>query len=275
MTFEKTTWNEGAAPGISAAELNRIEDGIWNAAPVGCVQMYAGSSEPDGWLFCDGREVSRTTYAELFAVIGTTYGAGNGSTTFNLPDLRQRFPLGKASSGTGNVLGSTGGALTQTLTTSHLPSHSHGSGSLSTSSNGSHSHGRGTLSTSSSGGHSHSNGSLTASSNGSHVHSISVRSAPLTAIEHGHPKFDRVAGASGSPGDDVNPSTVIQSGGAHTHNVTGSTSSVSSHTHSVNGSTASVSSHSHSVSGSTSSAGSGNSFSKMPPYLVLNYIIKI
>src|SRR5690554_6863461 len=126
MTFEKTTWNEGAAPGISAAELNRIEDGIWNAAPVGCVQMYAGSSEPDGWLFCDGREVSRTTYAELFAVIGTTYGAGNGSTTFNLPDSRRQFPRGRAASGSGNVLGSTRRALTPTWPTAHLPPHSRG-----------------------------------------------------------------------------------------------------------------------------------------------------
>lgn len=54
---------------------------------VGTVKAFAGSTPPDGWLFCDGAQISRTTYAALFAVIGTTYGAGDGSTTFNLPVL--------------------------------------------------------------------------------------------------------------------------------------------------------------------------------------------
>ena len=52
---------------------------------VGTVQAFAGTTPPDGWLFCDGAAISRTTYADLFAAIGTTYGAGDGSTTFNLP----------------------------------------------------------------------------------------------------------------------------------------------------------------------------------------------
>lgn len=55
---------------------------------VGTIQAFGGAIAPDGWLFCDGAETSRTTYADLFAVIGTTYGAGDGSTTFNLPNLR-------------------------------------------------------------------------------------------------------------------------------------------------------------------------------------------
>ena len=60
----------------------------------GCVQAYAGSDTPTGWLLCDGSAISRTTYAALFAVIGTTYGAGDGSTTFNLPDMQSRFVYG-------------------------------------------------------------------------------------------------------------------------------------------------------------------------------------
>ena len=60
---------------------------------------------------CNGAAVSRTTYSALFAGIGTTYGPGDGSTTFNVPDLRQRFPMGKANSGTGSTLGGTGGAI--------------------------------------------------------------------------------------------------------------------------------------------------------------------
>lgn len=62
--------------------------------PVGMVAPYAGSTAPDYWLLCDGSAVSRTTYANLFAVIGSTFGAGDGSTTFNLPDLRGRTPIG-------------------------------------------------------------------------------------------------------------------------------------------------------------------------------------
>lgn len=56
------------------------------SAPTGAVMAFAGSSAPEGWLVCDGSAVSRTTYADLFAVIGTTYGSGDGSTTFNLPN---------------------------------------------------------------------------------------------------------------------------------------------------------------------------------------------
>lgn len=67
---------------------------IANFEPLGSVKMYAGSTAPEKWLFCRGQAVSRTTYAKLFAVIGTTYGAGDGSTTFNLPDLRDRMPIG-------------------------------------------------------------------------------------------------------------------------------------------------------------------------------------
>ena len=79
--------------------------------PSGVITPYAGSSAPIGYLMADGADVSRTTYANLFTVIGTTYGSGDGSTTFNLPDLRQKFPLGKAASGTGNTLGATGGSI--------------------------------------------------------------------------------------------------------------------------------------------------------------------
>ena len=75
-----------------------------------------------GWLLCDGSAVSRTTYSTLFAAIGTTFGSGNGSTTFNLPDLRGRFALGVSS---GHALATKGGAETVTLTVDQIPSHSH------------------------------------------------------------------------------------------------------------------------------------------------------
>jgi microcystin-dependent protein len=66
--------------------------------PTGSITMYGSSTPPTGFLNCDGSAVSRTTYANLFAVTSTTYGAGDGSTTFNLPDLKARFPLGYAAS---------------------------------------------------------------------------------------------------------------------------------------------------------------------------------
>ena len=77
--------------------------------PVGAVQSYAGATAPAGWLICHGQAVSRTTYAALFAVIGTAFGVGDGSTTFNTPDLRGEFIRGlDAGRGidSGRVLGS-------------------------------------------------------------------------------------------------------------------------------------------------------------------------
>lgn len=73
--------------------------------PVGVVQAFAGATTPQGWLLCDGSAISRTDYAELYAVIGDTYGAGNGSTTFNLPNLVDKFVEGSATAGTEKTAG--------------------------------------------------------------------------------------------------------------------------------------------------------------------------
>lgn len=90
--------------------------------PAGIIMPFAGTVAPEGYLFCDGSAVSRTTYATLYAVIGDTFGSGDGSTTFNLPDLGGRVPLGVSST---HLLGSTGGSETVTLTESELPAHVH------------------------------------------------------------------------------------------------------------------------------------------------------
>jgi microcystin-dependent protein len=83
---------------------------------------FAGTTAPQGWMLCDGSAVSRTTYAALFAVIGTTYGEGDGETTFNIPNLAGRVVIGSSQS---HALGTTGGSETVTLTADQLPAHTH------------------------------------------------------------------------------------------------------------------------------------------------------
>lgn len=74
-----------------------VNDHLSAAIPVGAVMYFAQGSVPEGWLFCNGSSVSRTTYAALYAAIGTKYGSGNGSSTFNLPNLRSIFVQGASS----------------------------------------------------------------------------------------------------------------------------------------------------------------------------------
>lgn len=98
------------------------------SVPTGGIMPYAGSTAPSQFLLCQGQAISRTTYADLFAVIGTTYGSGDGSTTFNVPDLRSRVPVGfdnPAAWADFRPMGKTGGARTHALSTAELPVHAH------------------------------------------------------------------------------------------------------------------------------------------------------
>lgn len=88
------------------------------AFPAGAMLEWPVASPPTGWILCDGGELNRTTFRRLFSVIGTTYGVGNGTTTFNVPDRRGRFPVGyKAGDADFGTLGGTGGAKTDDATT--------------------------------------------------------------------------------------------------------------------------------------------------------------
>ncbi|MCY0148320.1 tail fiber protein [Hoeflea sp. G2-23] len=122
--------------------------------PAGSILAYAGASAPSGWLLCYGQAVSRTTYADLFTALSTTYGVGDGSTTFNLPDLRGRSLSGKDNMGgsaasrlttggsgvDGATLGAVGGSETHTLTTAQLASHTHSFTGDATGAGGAHTH---------------------------------------------------------------------------------------------------------------------------------------
>jgi microcystin-dependent protein len=95
--------------------------------PTGSVQMFAGASAPTNWLLCNGAAISRSTYAILYALIGTTYGTGDGSTTFNVPDMRGRMPIGVGTGAglTARTLGQTSGVESITIASSNLPIHTH------------------------------------------------------------------------------------------------------------------------------------------------------
>lgn len=124
-TFTLKFWNGSAWQGAVSA-------------PSGTINTFAGTTTPSGWLLCYGQAISRATYADLYAAIGTTYGTGDGSTTFNIPDLRGRVPAGLDNMGgsaasrltstvlsASNTLGATGGTQTHTMSTSEMPSHTH------------------------------------------------------------------------------------------------------------------------------------------------------
>lgn len=102
------------------------QQGLPGGETVGVVKQFAGVTAPNGYFLCDGSPVSRTTYANLFSVIGTIYGIGDGSTTFNIPDLRTRVAVGyKSGDANFGTLGNTGGEVTHILTVPEMPSHAH------------------------------------------------------------------------------------------------------------------------------------------------------
>lgn len=273
-----------------------------DGAPAGTVSMWSGTaaSVPSGYLLCDGSAINRVANTDLFNAIGTTHGSGDGSTTFNVPDLRNRFVVGE---GTSFALAATGGSADATLVShSHtVDSHSHSDGTLSVDS---HSHSDGTLSVDS---HSHNDGSLSV---GGHSHNFNGNISGNTNTDthyHIFPGDDQLTFANGlanwsnrSAGPysyDANSST---SGGgqmwttsdhSHSHNVSGNCSgNTGNSSASISGNTGSESpgisgntgSSSPGVSGSTGaespgtdSQGSSATNANLPPYYSLCYIIKV
>lgn len=205
--------------------------------PIGGLVPWSGAAAPNAnWLIANGAAVSRTTYSALFAVCGTTYGTGDGSTTFNLPSLTNRVPVG---SGGTYTRGQTGGAATVALSTAELASHTHSfSGSLSGSA-------------SSAGDHSHSlSGSV--GSAGSHSHSVGNQGGRSDLLAGGGTTAATSGG--GSTGSD----------GDHGHSLSGTANSTGSHTHGLSGT----------ASGTTGGQGSGTAHENMQPFVAMPYIIR-
>ena len=186
--------------GGDLAVTGNISVGGSGLFPPATIVEYGGTAAPTGWLLCDGAAVSRTTYAGLFAVIGTAYGGGDGSTTFNVPNRVNRFGVGAgglyargstggatsattSSAGAHNHTGATGGTA---ITTAQMPSHNH-TGTTSTA--GDHSHSVfGTLSGGpglGSGGTSSFPQTSSTSTNGAHTHSFTTDSTGSGAT-HNH-----------------------------------------------------------------------------------------
>lgn len=139
--LEKETVPSGGTTGqVLTKQSNKDNDVGWadptgqggvtgDTVPIGSITSYATSTAPENWLVCDGSEVSRTEYAELFNVIGEDFGAGDGSTTFNLPNIKGRTIVGLDTNDTDfNVIGKTLGEKTHKLTVAEMPSHKHNDG---------------------------------------------------------------------------------------------------------------------------------------------------
>ena len=238
-----------------------------NGVPTAAVIAYAGSSAPTGWLLCDGSAISRTTYAALFAKIGTTYGTGDGSTTFNLPDLRGRKVVGKGTNADVSTLGANDSLSVGSRTYKHY----HGVGTLAVGTTGSgHGHAH-TLAISASGSHSHS-GSGSTDGVGDHSHSYGNFPSGVGLASGYSFAGSATAWTNGS----INGGGAGTGGaGAHSHGVSLSIGA-NTHTH-VNGDfTGAVGgsdgTHTHNVSGNI---GTTAGVSETGAFLVLNYIIKI
>lgn len=253
------------------------------ALAAGFVMDFAGTAPPTGWAACDGQALSRTTYAQLFSNIGTTWGAGDGSTTFNVPNLISRFRRHRDNS----TLASVVGTLQSPVNLSHAHTYSGNTGIESVG----HTHTYSGATGSEGVQHTHTFSGTSAGFSSDHTHSISLTSGAMSAnASHSHalggPQSAFIVsinnGTGASQGNLVCTSASVSAGLTtsstntdHTHAVTGNTGGSSTdHTHAYSGTTSTESAlhahaysgttsgisadHTHAYSGTTSASGDGN-----------------
>lgn len=239
--------------------------------PTGSMLDYAGTTAPMGFLLCAGQAISRTTYAGLFAKIGTNYGAGDGSTTFNVPDYRGRVHavldnLGGTDAGrlaAANTLGGSGGAETHALSTAELAVHSHAN----TASQASHAHGG---ATGADGAHTHGPGVAGRSFVTATTSTLTNRTANTTTPAN---VTRWVAGSSGGStvqqldlGSEI--SLVVDTDGAtDSQKNNAATDDPGTHTHTIASATPAITM-------TNANAGSGTAHNNLQPYILGGKIIK-
>jgi microcystin-dependent protein len=217
--------------------LRETAGGPASVNPAGVISQFAGSTAPTGYLLCQGQSISTTTYSNLFAAIGYTYG-GSGS-SFIVPNLQNRIPVGKGTDAEFDTLGETGGAKTVTLSSDQMAPHAH-SGS-------------------------------TGGISENHTHAFSTSGDYAVLNIHGAGSASVIAGGEGS-GYGTGYRSSYRSGGS---NIAGATSyDAWGHGHSHSGTTGTVSSnHVHSFT-TNDGPGTSSPVPNLQPYIVVNYIIK-
>jgi microcystin-dependent protein len=276
--YFKTTLTNGDSAGVyvkrSGAWQELAKAPIDPGVPVGAIIMWPATSAPSSavWMEADGSAISRTTYATLYGVLGTTYGAGDSSTTFNLPDFRGHFLSGKTAA---RALGTRYGGANHTVSVAegNLPAHTHGLGTdASMTTTAAHTHAID---------HDHPQ-VTTASSTDSHTHSFSATTNPTAVTTYQGLAFNKgdLWGYMTTTDLKANtPSTGFNI--EHTHAVSGTTGAPSGagHTHAVDlpsftGTSSSAGSHAHTLSGTTASTGSATPLSVEPSNYAIRYFIR-
>jgi microcystin-dependent protein len=259
--------------GISVADDTSVDG--YPLVPVGTVVAFAGSSAPEGWLLCDGSAVSRSTYANLWVTLSSTYGNGDGATTFNLPNAKGRSVVG-AGTGLGltaRTVADTGGAESVTLTGAQSGTSAHGHENTISASTGTvsadHAHNANHGHTASSGGQSATHNHFI----GSHSHSYKTASTATAGTN----RAILTGTGSGATTGGINDESIAQAGytyesnGGHTHSITVDANNFNTGGITVN--------HTHAVTvaggvSTSTAADASSAHQNMMPFLVLNYIIK-
>jgi microcystin-dependent protein len=273
----------------TVADLVQRESATVVDNPVGCLLLWDGDTPPLTWAWADGSPMSKTTYPELFTVVGYRHG-GTGD-TFHLPDCRSRAVVGagQGSGLTNRAAASTGGAETVALTSATIGSHAHGVAITSGTEDTAHGHDGSSLAT---GGQNadHSHSATTGTENATHIHGGTTGDESVT---HTHTYVASLSTTGGSAyvaggfADNVNAVSSANNRG-HTHPFTTNTESVAhdhavttggvsaGHAHGIGGNTGNENAnHGHPVNGNTAATGAGGAHENMPPWLAIGYIIRI